>query len=768
MPANNGLQDADDGSALQETARRAFKMPHIFPRDQTVKLLIQCLYDYGYSTSAKQLESESGFSLGNGAIIQFRESILGGEWKKAHALMNNATLTRISEEHLKKIAFLLYEQEYLELLELQQSKHAVQILQNEITPLHLYPEQVKLLSTLIMCPNPEELKRKAGWDGINGQSRSRLLTAIQAFIPPGTMIPEGRLETLLAQATQWQCEHCLYHNNVNEPFSLLSDHCCDRSCFPSTTQKQLKAHDDEVWHVAFSHDGRYLASASKDKTAIIWDTSNWTMRYRLRGHKDAVAFLAFSTNDSMLITSSNDHSLRVWNVHTGKLQTLATHHKEAVACAAWVPPCRTTARKETSSPAPTFSSSLSLVTAASSNSKPVSPMFGARRIGADSPILFGGTSPERTNSMIAPVKLSCSESEDSAMFVSGSLDKTMLLCDLSGAIVHKWTGSRVTDCRVTEDGAWLVSVCQERRIRVHDMKTRNELLSLQESHPVTSISVSLDKSYLIANLTSGPIHLWSLKDMKIVQNYIGHVQGKFVIRSCFGGVLENFVISGSEDSMVYVWSRDSGTIVEKLLGHEGCVNSVAWSSHLNLFASASDDHVIRVWGPNGNAPDSLENFESSRKVRRKKKYPRYSHGTVSGGNLQHAEQYAGEDETSGDSYTMSRSGDYSQSSYTNDDDYYGTSHLHGRIHRDEDSNDDDDDDGEAAMDGYNERTEADAPSSMTGDDEEESFEEEDDVDSSRFPENSNDGENDGGPNLPSRVSASQNPNSVLFIRRWYP
>jgi len=34
----------------------------------------------------------------------------------------------------------------------------------------------------------------------------------------------------------------------------------------------LQVHTDEVWNVAWSHDGLYLASASKDKSAIIWRT----------------------------------------------------------------------------------------------------------------------------------------------------------------------------------------------------------------------------------------------------------------------------------------------------------------------------------------------------------------------------------------------------------------------------------------------------------------------------------------------------------------
>jgi WD40 repeat protein len=35
----------------------------------------------------------------------------------------------------------------------------------------------------------------------------------------------------------------------------------------------LEAHEDEVWFLQFSHDGHYLASTSKDCTAIVWEVS---------------------------------------------------------------------------------------------------------------------------------------------------------------------------------------------------------------------------------------------------------------------------------------------------------------------------------------------------------------------------------------------------------------------------------------------------------------------------------------------------------------
>jgi len=86
------------------------------------------------------------------------------------------------------------------------------------------------------------------------------------------MIPQRRLATLLHQAREYQHSRCVYHNSSlqSSSFSLYTDHHCNKSDFPNTTTTILHGHSDEVWNLQWSHDGSYLATCGKDKTAIIW------------------------------------------------------------------------------------------------------------------------------------------------------------------------------------------------------------------------------------------------------------------------------------------------------------------------------------------------------------------------------------------------------------------------------------------------------------------------------------------------------------------
>jgi WD40 repeat protein len=116
---------------------------------------------------------------------------------------------------------------------------------------------------------------------------------------------------------------------------------------------------------------------------------------------------------------------------------------------------------------------------------------------------------------------------------------------------------------------------------------------------LTSVKISQNSQFALINHSPDEIHLWDLKAGRLARKFAGQRQGRHVIRSCFGGIDGNFVVSGSEDGKVYVWHRDTGALLEVLPGHgEGSVNSVAWNPcHERMFASCSDDFTVRIWEP---------------------------------------------------------------------------------------------------------------------------------------------------------------------------
>lgn len=98
--------------------------------------------------------------------------------------------------------------------------------------------------------------------------------------------------------------------------------------------KTLKGHSWTIEDVAFSHNGKYLATASADKTAIIWDVASGKQLHTLKGHGDAVLAVAFSPNDAKLATASADKTVKVWDVKNGKdLQTLKGAERDMTSVA---------------------------------------------------------------------------------------------------------------------------------------------------------------------------------------------------------------------------------------------------------------------------------------------------------------------------------------------------------------------------------------------------------------------------------------------------
>jgi hypothetical protein len=78
-----------------------------------------------------------------------------------------------------------------------------------------------------------------------------------------------------------------------------------------------------VYSVAFSPDGKLVASGSDDETVRLWDAATGALLQTLKGHSSRVYSVAFSPDGKLVASGSSDKTVRLWDAATGApLQTL--------------------------------------------------------------------------------------------------------------------------------------------------------------------------------------------------------------------------------------------------------------------------------------------------------------------------------------------------------------------------------------------------------------------------------------------------------------
>lgn len=293
-----------------------------------------------------------------------------------------------------------------------------------------------------------------------------------------------------------------------------------------------------------------------------------------RGHAGRVTAVAWSPNGKYIASGGDDHTIQVWNALTGARLLVSQGHSGGVPAVAWSPDSTLIA---SASAGPAVSGG-----PASDNTVQVWNATTGQAIYA-----YHGHSSGITDVAWSP---------KGDRIASSSSDYTVQLWDATTGQhplilrTHSWYEWTVA---WSPDGRRLASGGPDDAIWIWDAVTGNILYTYHSNaEGVTAVAWSPDGTRIASTSSDFTVRVWEATGGNTLQIYRGHTSFVTGVAWSPNG---KYLASSSNDKTVRLWDATSGKALSTYSGHTGAVAALTWSSDSKYIASGSEDGTVQIW-----------------------------------------------------------------------------------------------------------------------------------------------------------------------------
>jgi WD40 repeat protein/energy-coupling factor transporter ATP-binding protein EcfA2 len=335
---------------------------------------------------------------------------------------------------------------------------------------------------------------------------------------------------------------------------------------------RLDGHADTVRDIAWSADGRLLATASRDATARVYEAESGRSLCVLPCDGAMVESVSFSPDGARLATAGRDQVVRVWDVASGEPVRQLTGAGDIGRQVAWSP--------DGSRVAATFKDHVTRVWEADTGRL-------ARELRGHTGDVWG-----------------VAWSPDGSRLATASHDRTVIVWDTStGTATTTLTGHTefVEGIAWSPDGECLATGSGDHTARIWDARTGTLRLLLRgHTDYVWNPAFSPDGRLLATPSSDRTVRIVRTEDAKEVAVLRGHTDTVWTVVWSPSGTQ---LATASTDGSGRVWDlQPQGAESVLVQGHAGPVNQAVWSGDGTRLATASDDGTARVWSADSGAP----------------------------------------------------------------------------------------------------------------------------------------------------------------------